>query len=149
MNVCKFVCLFVPYTNSHFWTDPNQTKHTSPPWSGGDGRVRIDPHYSTFPSFSTSSVARACMIVRKNGCRRHGTSPKSVISVTPARVRVTSRTRLRGALHILTARLVCDNVLPSASYSETISDNRCRENQSTQFMFNPYPANVENRVSSY
>jgi hypothetical protein len=32
--------------------------------------------------------------------------PQSVISVTPAGVRVTSRTRRRGALHILTARVV-------------------------------------------
>jgi len=30
-----------------------------------------------------------------------------------------------------------DNILLSASYSENVSDNRCRENQSTQFMFNP------------
>ena len=32
--------------------------------------------------------------------------PQNVISVTPARVRVKSRTRRRGALHILTARVV-------------------------------------------
>jgi len=32
--------------------------------------------------------------------------PQNVISVTLARVRVTSRTRHRGALHILTARVV-------------------------------------------
>jgi hypothetical protein len=25
--------MYVPYTNSHFWTDLNQTLHISPPWS--------------------------------------------------------------------------------------------------------------------
>jgi hypothetical protein len=39
MNVCMYVCLFVPYTNPYFWTDRNQTLHTAPPWSGGDRRV--------------------------------------------------------------------------------------------------------------
>jgi len=34
-----FVCLFVPYTNPHFWTSLNQTLHTSPPSSGRDRRV--------------------------------------------------------------------------------------------------------------
>jgi hypothetical protein len=33
------ICLFVPYTNSHFWTDPNQTLHTSPPSSERDCSV--------------------------------------------------------------------------------------------------------------
>jgi len=31
MNVCLFVCMYGTYTNSHFWTDLNQTLHTSPP----------------------------------------------------------------------------------------------------------------------
>ena len=48
--VCFFVCLFVPYTNPHFWTDRNQTLHTSPPWSGRDRRVCMDPQYFTFPT---------------------------------------------------------------------------------------------------
>jgi hypothetical protein len=48
-----FVCLFVPYTNPHFWTDLNQTLHTSPPWSGRARRVCMDPQYFTFPTFST------------------------------------------------------------------------------------------------
>ena len=30
------VCLFVPYTNPHFWTDRNQTLHKTHPWSGRD-----------------------------------------------------------------------------------------------------------------
>jgi hypothetical protein len=36
-----FVCLFVPYTESHFFTNLNHTLHTSPPWSGRDRRVCI------------------------------------------------------------------------------------------------------------
>jgi hypothetical protein len=36
MFVCLFVCLYGTYTNSHFWTDLNQTLHTSSPWSGRD-----------------------------------------------------------------------------------------------------------------
>ena len=39
MFVCLFVCLFVPYTNSHFWTDMSQTLQTSPPSSGRDRKV--------------------------------------------------------------------------------------------------------------
>jgi len=42
-----FVCLFVRYTNPHFWTDLNQTLHTSPPWSGEGHRVCMDPQYLT------------------------------------------------------------------------------------------------------
>ena len=40
-------CLFVPYTNPHFWTDFNRTLHTSPPSSGGGRRVCEDPQYLT------------------------------------------------------------------------------------------------------
>jgi hypothetical protein len=45
---CLFVCLYGTYTNSHFWTDLNQTLHTSPPWSGKDRRVCMDPKFLTF-----------------------------------------------------------------------------------------------------
>jgi hypothetical protein len=51
MFVCLFVCLYVTYTNSHFWTDPNQTLHTSPPWSGRDRRVCTNPKFSTSSTF--------------------------------------------------------------------------------------------------
>jgi len=34
--VCLYVCVYGTYTNSHFWTDLNQTLHTSPLWSGRD-----------------------------------------------------------------------------------------------------------------
>jgi hypothetical protein len=45
MNVCLFVCMYGTYTNSHFWTDLNQTLHMSPPWSGRDRRVCMDPKF--------------------------------------------------------------------------------------------------------
>ena len=54
------VCLFVPYTNPHFWTDLNQTLHTSPQWSRRDRRVCMGPQYFTFPTFSTYLVGGAC-----------------------------------------------------------------------------------------
>jgi len=63
-NVCLFVCLFVPYTNPHFWTDRNQTLHKTPPWSGRDRRVCMCPQYFTFPTFSTYFVGSRCRFVR-------------------------------------------------------------------------------------
>ena len=47
----KIVCLYGIYTNSHFWTDLNQTLHTSPPWSGRDRRVCMDPKFLTSSTF--------------------------------------------------------------------------------------------------
>ena len=58
------VSLFVPYTNPHFWTDRNQTLHTSPPWSGRDRRVCMGPQYVTFPIFTTYFVGSVCWFVR-------------------------------------------------------------------------------------
>jgi hypothetical protein len=55
-----FVCLFVPYTKSHFWTNLNQTLHTSPPWSGRDRRVCMDPRRLTFSTFLIYFVASEC-----------------------------------------------------------------------------------------
>jgi hypothetical protein len=71
MNVCLFVCLFVPYTNPHFWTDRNQTLHTAPLWSGRDRRVCIGPKFLTSSTFWTifSFVAAAELWVQ-DGCRR-------------------------------------------------------------------------------
>ena len=63
---CLFVCLFVPYTNPHFWTDRNQTSHTSPPWSGRDRRVWMGPQYFTFPTFSTYFVVSWCRSVHSS-----------------------------------------------------------------------------------
>jgi len=45
------VCLYGTYTKPHFWTDLNQTLHTSPPWSGGGRRVCMDPKFLTFSTF--------------------------------------------------------------------------------------------------
>jgi hypothetical protein len=61
---CLFVGLSVPYTNPHFWTDRNQTSHTSPPWSGKDRRTCMGPQYFTFPTFSTYFVGSGCRFVR-------------------------------------------------------------------------------------
>jgi len=51
------VCLFVPYINSHFWTNLNQTLHTSPPWSGRDRRVCMVRKCLTFSTFLAVFVA--------------------------------------------------------------------------------------------
>ena len=67
------VCLFGTYTNPHFWTDLNQTLHTSPPWSGGGRRVCMDPQYFNFPTFSTYFVGSECRFV----CGRWLLAPKS------------------------------------------------------------------------
>ena len=102
-----FVCLFVPYTNPHFWTDLNQTLHTSPPWSGRDRRVRMDPQYSTFPTFSTTSVASVCPMLRRRWLPAPGASAKA-LSVIPERVRVTSRAWRSSRRHL---RLLTGGVL--------------------------------------
>jgi len=58
------VCLFVPYSNPHFWTDRNQTLHPSPLWSGRDPRVCMGPQYFTFPTFSIYFVGSECSFMR-------------------------------------------------------------------------------------
>jgi hypothetical protein len=85
-----FVCLFAPYTNSHFWTDLNQTLHISPPWSGRDRRVCMVRKCLNFSTILTLFVG--------SGCRILGTKwllarviRDSVISVILAGVSVTSR----------------------------------------------------------
>jgi hypothetical protein len=60
---CLYVCLFVPYTNPHFWTDRNQTLRTSPPWSERDHRVCMGPQYFTFPTSSIHFVGSWCRFV--------------------------------------------------------------------------------------
>jgi len=52
------VCLFVPCTNLHFWTDFNQTSHTSPPWSGRDSRVCMVRKCMTFLTFFVGNECR-------------------------------------------------------------------------------------------
>ena len=90
MNVCLFVCMYGTYTNSHFLTDLNQTLHTSPPSSGIDRRVCMDP------KFFTSSAFWA--LFRWGPLQNHGHKMAAgasifrdtLISVIPAGVRVTS-----------------------------------------------------------
>ena len=71
MNVCMYICMYVLYTNSHFWTDLNQTLHTSPPWSGRDTRVCMSPKFltsSTFwAPFSSGATAES---LAQDGCQR-------------------------------------------------------------------------------
>jgi hypothetical protein len=61
---CLFVCLFYgTYKNSHFWTDLNQTLHTSPSWSGRDRRVCMDPKFSTSSTFRPFFFGSHCRIM--------------------------------------------------------------------------------------
>jgi len=87
---CLFVCLFVPYTNSHFWTNLNQTLHTSPPWSGRDRRVCMVQKCLTFSTFLTFSVGSECRILGTKWLLARVICD-SVISVILAAVSVTSR----------------------------------------------------------
>jgi hypothetical protein len=91
MFVCLFVCLFVwNYTNSHFWTDLNQTLLTSPPWSGRDRRVCMDPKFS---NSSTFWVFFLWGPLQNHGHKMAAGATMfcvTLISVIPAGVRVTS-----------------------------------------------------------
>jgi len=58
-----FVCLYGTYTNSHFWTDLNQTLHMSPPWSGRDHRVCMDPKFFTSLTFWALFFGGHCRIM--------------------------------------------------------------------------------------
>jgi len=82
--------LFVPHTNSHFWTDLNQTLHTSPPWSGRDRRVWMVRKYLTFSIFFTIFVGSECRILSTKWLPAQGIRD-SVISAILAAVSVTSR----------------------------------------------------------
>jgi len=62
----KDECLFIPYTNPHFWTDRNQTLHTSPPCSGRDRRACMGPQYFTFPNVSTYFVGSGCRLLHSS-----------------------------------------------------------------------------------
>jgi len=57
-----FACTLYKFT-SHFWINLNQTLHTSPPWSGRDRTICMDPQYFTFSTFSTSSIGSECRIL--------------------------------------------------------------------------------------
>jgi len=85
-----FLCLYGTYTNSHFWTDLNQTLHTSRPWSGRDRRVCMDPKFLTSSTF--------WLLFRWGPLQNHGHKMAAgatvfrdaLISVIPAGVHVTS-----------------------------------------------------------
>ena len=84
--------MYKTYTNSHFWTDLNQTLHTSPPWSGRDRRVCMDP------KFLTSSKFWALFLwgpLQNHGHKMAAGATvfrDTLISVIPAGVRVTPPT---------------------------------------------------------
>jgi len=80
--------MFVPYTNPHFWTDRNQTLHTSPPPSGRDRRVCMGPQYFTFPTFSTYFVGGRCVATPN----RWLPAPHCTATALYPRAGVTSRT---------------------------------------------------------
>jgi len=84
------VCLFVPYTNSHFRNNRNQTLHTSPPWSGRDSRVCMVRKCLTFSTFLTFFVGKECRILGTKWLPAQ-VIRDSVISVILAGVSVTSR----------------------------------------------------------
>jgi hypothetical protein len=135
MVFCSFY-LFVPYTNSHFWTNPNQTFHTSPPWSGRDHsvgmvrkcftlfylfdlfrreRVQNPAHNMTADARhfrqSVISMILTGVSVTSRCSRRH--LPRgirdSVISVILASVSVTSRKWRSSRRHLPT--VICDSVI--------------------------------------
>jgi len=62
-----FACLFVPYKNSHFWTNLNQILHTSLPWSGRDRRVCMVRKCLTFLPFLTFFVGSCQPIMGNQG----------------------------------------------------------------------------------
>jgi hypothetical protein len=66
------VCMFVPYTNPHFWTDRNQTLHTSSPWSGRDRRACMGPLFD----FILSRAGAYLWPI--DGCRRHTAPPTAL-----------------------------------------------------------------------
>jgi len=84
------VCLFVPYTNSHFWTNLNQTLHISPPWSGRDCRVCMVRKCLTVSTFLTFFIGSECRILGTKWLPAQ-VIRDSVISVILAAVSVTSR----------------------------------------------------------
>jgi len=91
VRFCLFVCLFVPYTNPHFWTTLKQTLHTSPPSSGRDRRVcMVRKCLTLFYLFNLLRRERV-QTPGHNMAARARHFRHSVISVILAGVSVTSR----------------------------------------------------------
>jgi hypothetical protein len=80
LYVCLYVCMHGTYTNSHFWTDLNQTLHTSPPWSGRDRRVCMDPKFLISSIFWDLFFGVHCRIM---GTRWLPSQPFSAIPLYP------------------------------------------------------------------
>jgi hypothetical protein len=98
VRFCLFVCLFVPYTNPHFWTDHTQTLLTSPPWSGGDRRVRMDQQCDLLGLFGLFCPEPVPNLAQKLAADARVIGD-SVLSVIPARDAVASRTWLCSRRH--------------------------------------------------
>jgi hypothetical protein len=73
ITLYKDECMYITHTNPHFWTDLNQTLHTSPPWSGGGRTVCMDPEYFNFPTISTYFVGSEFLFA----CSRVLPAPRS------------------------------------------------------------------------
>ena len=56
-------CLFVPYTNPHFWTNLNQNLHTSPPSSGMTVGYVWSENVWLFSTFFTFFIGSECRIL--------------------------------------------------------------------------------------
>ena len=92
---CLFVWMSGTYTNSHFWTDLNQTLHTSPPLSGGGRRVYMDPKFLTFSTFWALFLWGPQQNHGHEMAAGANAFRDILISVVPVGVRVTSPTLRR------------------------------------------------------
>jgi hypothetical protein len=90
--VCLFVCMYGTYTNSNFWTDLNQTLHTSPSRSGRDRRVCMDPKFLTSSTFWNFFLWRPLQNHGHKMAAGATVFRDALISVIPAGVLVTSQT---------------------------------------------------------
>jgi hypothetical protein len=129
MVFCSFS--FVPYTNPHFWTNLNQTLHTSPPSSGRDRRVCMVQKCLTFSTLFDLRMER----VQNPGHNMvAGARPfrHSVICVILKGVSVTSRCSRR---HLL--RVIRDSfksvILAGVSLhgNDVVADDTCPELSAT------------------
>ena len=90
--VCMYVCMYGTYTNSHFWTDLNQTLHTSLLWSGRYRRVCMDSNSRPLRPFGPFFFGRPLQNHGHKTAAGATVFRDTLISVIPAGVRVTSPT---------------------------------------------------------
>jgi hypothetical protein len=128
-----FVCLFVPYTNLHFWTNLNQTLHTSFPSSGRDRRVCMVPKCLTI--FYLFDLLRRQRVQNPGHNMAAGArhSRHSVISVILAGVSVTSRPDSSATALYPWFMQVLDDlwVLVSHHGNDVVADDTCPESSAT------------------